>query len=427
MSIAGNYTPEIWSNGSTLLNSITMTKITDAIKALDEISSRSLDVNFFDDRDYFYLRNIKFVDDFYDSSVWSVSGATMAYDTTNYLLEDRSIKVSETDNTGSTLAFTRTMSNWNFDTFQDSSVSSSNDFIVIVCYISDKTKIDYISFRIGTNTTDFYYCVYDINGNSDISNGWNTIQIKKSDFTLSGSMPNGWADIDHARFDIRTTDNASGAYVSFQWFSVVRIDPVYADYSNPFQKYNGSGWENIFQYYNDYHLLHIDNSGLGFLSPGIFKGNFNSSDITQLLLKTNVKNFFGKFYFGAKKANYCPIITLYADDDNYIICYVTAGVARIGYKLNGAAIVTTIAPNTLSFAINDKVYYHIEKTNNTLRFRVKGGGQSFVEIDVSEFDSLFNIFIGGSQSTPSVNYGCLYDFIISNTNANNFGQAGSIL
>lgn len=425
MSIAGNYTPESWSNGSTLLNSITMTKITDAIKALDEISSRSLDVNFFDDRDYFYYRNIIHLDDFYNT--WTGIGVTATSDTTNFILHYNSTRITVPgSSSGSMSAYKNLSSSVDCTKFQDLSSSSTSDFVVFNLYISDKTKFDYVFIRIGYDSSNFYYVAIIIDDNTNISNGWNTIQVKKSDFTLSGSMPSGWSNINFLRIDVDYKASSTGAYCSFQYLTIVRVDPVYSDYSNIFQKFNGSTWENIYEYYDDYYHMDIDYATLGFSSPSIVKMNFNNTDKTQLKLKTNVKNFFGKFYFGIKKANYCPMITLYSDDDNYICIYINNQVLTIFKRINASE--TTIqSTKNLTFSANDKVYYNIEKTNSVLSIKAKTGSSiSFVETTVSGIDLLFDLYLGGSSSITSLNYSYLYDMLISNTNICSFGSSGTI-
>jgi hypothetical protein len=426
MSIAGNYTPEVWENGTTLLNTITMTKVTDAIKALDEIASRSLDINLFDDRDYFYLRNMKMIEDFYANYTATNASTTLTYDTSIFCLNDRSTRVTENDNTISDVSCYRVDST-DLETFGDGSESTLDDFIVIAVYISDKTKFNYISCILGENSTNFYYHIVDIDGNANVANGWNVFKFKKSDFLLSGSAwSGGWGTCPYHRIDARSVANAQNEYCCFQWMGMVRVDPDDADDCNIFQKYDGNNFNNVFINSDDkFYITHIDFTYGGLESPAIVNLLPYNLNVNELLLKENVKNFFGKFYWVNKKANYLPMITLFYDSNNFLSIYLENSVLKLYKKIDG--VVTTFeGTSNITLAPKDFALYHIEKTNDVLRIRIKGGGQTFIETNLSEVDYLWSIYIGGITSSSSCNYGYLYDMIISNTNIAQLGSAGTI-
>lgn len=413
-AILGNYTPENWVNGVSKANASTMAKITDQIYANDQNAVNAFHINFFNDRDYFYLKCMKPID--YFNSGWSAREAstTLTNDTTHFYINNMAQRLTRNDSSAGNTAIERSPSSLNLTQFSGAdSQSNSNDYLCISFKVVNKSNFDYFRIRIGTDYANCFYADLDIDTNANISNNtWYTWKIKKSDFSGTGSGYT-WSAITYIYVGGANFASSNGAYFTVQYIYMARVDSVDSAYYNVFQKYNGQSWGTVFYPNLDHYATAIDSSA-GFGSPGIVRANPNTYGPRQLFLKGQLKQFFAKLYICCKYANYLPSFVLYYDADNYIRCQVENSVASIYKYINGAG--TTYSSNeSAAIAVQSKAQYYIEKDNDVLRFRIKGtSSQIILEIDVSGLTNLWGLYIGGASIYSG--YGIIYEVQISNTN-----------
>lgn len=413
-AVLGNYTPENWVNTVSKANASTMAKITDQIYANDQNQVKAFHINYFNDRDYFYLKCMKPID--YFNSGWTAydSNTTLTNDSTHFYLNNMAQRATR-NNTGSGYTAIYKSPSLNLTQFSGlDALSNSNDFICICFKVVNKSNFDYFRLRIGTDYANCYYTDLDIDANDDVSdNTWYTLAVRKSDFGTTGSG-HSWSNITYLWVGCSNFADSNGAYVTIQYIYMARVDSQNSNYYNVFQKYNGQEWSYKFYPNLDHYATHIDTSA-GFVSPGIVHTNPNSySSNRQLFLKNNLKQFFAKLYICCKYANYLPSFCLYYDADNYIRCQVENGVASIYKYINGSG--TTYSSNeSANIAVQSKAQYYIEKDNDVLRFQIKGtSAQIVIELDVSGLDYLWSLYLAGASIYSG--YGIIYEIQISNTN-----------
>jgi hypothetical protein len=176
-----------------------------------------------------YYGNTKLIDDFQD-----IDGRTVgSEDTINVKIGSKSLKIEEINNiSGSIVSDYNNLPTFNLGTFNNGLTSSVDDYVVLVAYVSDATKVTNLGFGLSPEPT------YNASNNANktisagIVTGWNYFKIKKIEIA-------GVADINSDMKSIRmfwtSISNAQGAYVSFQLLQLVKKDPL-ADYPNPYQK-----------------------------------------------------------------------------------------------------------------------------------------------------------------------------------------------
>jgi chitinase len=419
-AVLGDYTPENWVNTVSKANATTMKKITDQIYVNDQNAVKAFHINYFDERDYFYMKCMKVID--YFNSGWSARGSytTLSNDTTNFYLFDKAQRMTRIGTASTDYVAIEKSVSLNLAQFSGAdSVSNTNDFIVICFKVVNKANFDYFRIRLGADYVNCYYQDLDIDGNGNITDDrWYCWSLKKSDFSSTGSG-HSWSDIQYIGLLGYNYASSSGAYIVIQYMYMARVDSVLSSYYNVFQKYNGQEWSYKF-YPNLDHYTTVIDSTAGFVSPGIVHSNPNAYSSRQLFLKSDLKQFFAKLYICCKYANYLPSFTLYQDSDNYIMCQVENGVAGIYKRQNGSG---TWYPSNESatIAVQSKAQYYIEKDNDVLRFRIKGtASQIILELDVSGFTNTWDLYIGGASIYSG--YGVIYEIQISNTNISPFNS-----
>lgn len=207
----------------------------DLIEKNSSAIGQKLDKNssFYTDLEAYY-GNTKLIDAFQDTSKWNQGIG----DTTNVKIGSQSLKIIETHNlAGYSFAKLNGIS-LDLTKLNNGEESTDNDYICLVCYISDVKKVAEggISFTFDQMTPANEINVKIGNITSGLSTGWNFIKIKKSDFITSGTGK--WSDIKSVQIRWYSTANAQNAYVSFQLIQLVKADPVsLIEKPNPFQKF----------------------------------------------------------------------------------------------------------------------------------------------------------------------------------------------
>ena len=178
--------------------------------------------------------NVKTIDDFQDVSLWTVGAGTQSADASNVKIGRQSLKLLEPDAVAGSLYSNRNNMSLDLTKLNNGEVSGDDDYINLVFYVSDVSKVASMSIRLEQNATytETNYKRYDMTPASLVT-GWNFIKIKKSAFSTIGT--GAWSGIQSMRIIWVSTVDALNAYVSFQLIQLVKKDPV-SDYPNPFQK-----------------------------------------------------------------------------------------------------------------------------------------------------------------------------------------------
>lgn len=199
---------------------------------------------FFFDKDYYYQRNTKLISSFQSDETWTSVTGTQSADSTNVKIGTQGIKILENNNTAGELISKRTVTALDLTKFTDGSASTTSDYIALVAYVSDVTKLNategidlYFSTTgdIGAATDFFYYFI----PASSLATGWNYIKVAKSAFTIRNAA--SWASIAYLGVSWTSLVNAQNAYVTFNGLQLVRKDPS-ANVPNPFQREVNGVW-----------------------------------------------------------------------------------------------------------------------------------------------------------------------------------------
>jgi hypothetical protein len=159
----------------------------------------------------------KEIANFQSGETWvDAFSATSSSDTDNVRLGTQSIKVIDDNDTGTEVIITQESLTLDLAEFADNATASdTGDYIYLVFFISGISYVNAVKVEFSSASTfDFNNRFrYTIN---TIVEGWNYVKIKKSAFTINGTVD--WATLQSAKvaWDSAAGANAAGAYVSFQ-------------------------------------------------------------------------------------------------------------------------------------------------------------------------------------------------------------------
>lgn len=385
------------------------------IERMHEITDNFLarnSIDFMKYKEYFFMKNCKQIETFQDNTDWTAEASTtLTDDSTNKFIGSNSVKIAENDATASYVGMYQTISSVDLTEFNDTSASGTSDCIALTFYISDYTKINTVTIRLGTDSSNYYYVVY----GSFTKSGWITIYPMKSDFYSVGS-PN-WAAITWINIRWYSNSSASGEYISPQLLSLFRTMPGYSGYFNPCQLYSGSvtGWENKFFPADPPIVLYYDDNVCDY---GIMSGNSYVDYYSQNTLRIfdDTISFISKFEFICKYAGEGPSVAWVYDASNFLEAYIEADQLCIRQHYGGGTSTTSVnLDNGLIY--NERYEVHIEKYGDTFRAILFKDGeyQKVVEKETdinSEYDG--DVYLGRSWADDN-NIGMITNFKISNT------------
>jgi len=286
---------------------------------------------------------------------YTTGAGTQSADGTNYKVQEPlgtgGLKILENDNTAGILYSTHNnIPALNLSVFNDGSASSSTvDYIYMVLYISDVTKVDTAEGIIISLGKDAVYSssnrVYSTI-KTGLVTGWNFIKIAKSSFNILGT--GAWNDIQSIRLYWHSLENSQNAYVTFNLIQLIRKDPSTAT-PNPFQR-NGVA---------DFTI----NSGewfVGLESGVVVCRNLSPTSTSSAL--SNVKpytNFKATTTIKALVIQQAFGLTYRIDSSNYIICEIVADILYIQYNASGGGV--TNVTTAMTVAINDIIRFELER------------------------------------------------------------------
>ncbi len=204
-----------------------------------QITNLTADVNVIPKKSWYadletYYGNTKLISDFQDIGEWTNGSGVLGADNGNVLIGNKSLKISKNLSEHLIYATCKNI-NLNLSTFNNGLISGNDDYIYIVAYVSDKSKVSslVVGFR---NDVDYANDKTITSGEiSNIKTGWNYIAIKKSDFNIHQNAK--WSEIKSMRVYAYVDQSAQDVYVSFNLVQLIKKDPL-DDYPNPFQKNN---------------------------------------------------------------------------------------------------------------------------------------------------------------------------------------------
>ena len=301
-----------------------------------------------------YIGNTKLVEDGQNVALWTQLGGALSQDTINVKIGSGSIKLLENDTTASNLIANKNNININFDKLNNGEVSDNNDYISIVVFISDITKVATL------NSLNVYFSRDAVFSNTNLKKynfpkaslvtGWNYLKVKKSDFTTTGT--GSFSTILSMRILWASESNAINAYVSIQSIQLVKKDPI-LDIPNPFQRFGVREF--------------TINSGEWYVgkefSKNVIKEILSNSNDKQALLGVKTYDDFiatGRVY--VNESLDCPTLTLYKDENNEISLQVNDVSSE---RVRLAVIednVTTVYNAPINYLVGDDITLKIEKS-----------------------------------------------------------------
>lgn len=407
----GNFTNLAWDNNNPpAINDVNLQAAWDVIEDTDNELRRSKTINSKDLLDYFYNVNCKEVDNFTNESEFTAwASTTLSNDTTNNCMGKNAVKTLENDNVASYVGMWKDTYSLDLTKFNDGSASDTSDIIMCAFYVSDISKINNVTYKLGDDNANNYNITFSA---ATLVPGWNIKRPRKSAFSTTGA-PSGWDDITYCVFQYYSIVTSQNAYITWQYCALYREDVDYPLYYNPFQKYYGSvtGWVNIFLIMGDYFALYLDEA---INKIGIIKINPADAEDNLYLGSQDYTNFISKWEFYCKKAGYLPSIVWRVDADNYAEAYISANVLYLDVY-EGGVLDSSSDALEVNIDLNDRVEFYFEKDLDTIKV-ILNTGKEYLKIITHETtisDSSVGEIYLGSVGTSS--YGLLTDFLISHS------------
>jgi hypothetical protein len=406
----GNFPNLTWANGvAPAINEVNLQSAWDNIEAVDNELRRSQTLNAKDLLEYFFNVNCKEVDNFTDYAEYTAwASTTLSNDTTNNCMGKNAVKTLESDNTASYVGMWKNITAMDLTNFPDAA-SDTSDIVMCVFYISDVSKVDTVTYKLGTDNANNYNVTY---AAATCATGWNVKRPKKSDFSTTGA-PAGWNNITYIVFQWYSKVNSQNAYITFQYCALYREDATYANYYNMFQKYFGvtTGWVNQFEMTFDYFVLYVDEA---ISRLGILKVDPTDNENNLYLGSQEYTSFISKWEFFCKKAGYIPSIVWHVDANNYAEAYISANVLYLDV-VQGGVLASQTSALSVNLLLNERVELYFEKDGDSIKVILNTNKESLKiltkETTIAD-DSVGYIYLG-SAGTSS--YGLLTDFLISST------------
>lgn len=403
----GNFTPLTWVNGGApAINDTNLQSAWDILTTLDGEFYRAQTLNAEDILEYFHSVNCKEVDNFTDYAEYTAwASTTLSNDTTNNCMGKNAVKTLESDNTASYVGMWKNITSLNLNTFNEGGASSSDDIVLCVFYISDVSKVDTVSFKLGTDNANNYNVTY---AAATCSTGWNVKRPAKSDFATTGA-PSGWNDITYIVFQWYSKVNSQNAYITFQYCQLVREDATYANYANPFQKFLSASWSNYLSIALDYVFLYVDEaiSKIGFM-----KVNPTNNEDDLYVRSQEYTSFISKWEVYCKKAGYTNSFTWRVDANNYVETYISNNILYLDVVEAGVLTSQNIALS-VNLALNERVEVYFEKSGAACKVIIKRNTEYLKTLTHSTTISTTSIGYLYTGAAGTSSYGFITDFMFS--------------
>lgn len=319
--------------------------VAEVANSLSQQGEKLLDKGFNLDIARCYNENVKHIADISFDENWTVvaGGAIQTYDTVNTKIGNQSLRITENDATGGFLSSARNSIALDLSTFPDGSASATTDYIRVVFYISDITKVSFssslgIRLVFDQATTPLWtnfklYTIYQDDAGGSLVTGWNCRTIAKSAFSTFGT--GAWSGIQSINIGWDSTASATGAYVSIQSIDMVRKDPS-ASVPNPFQRKENGSYVRDFAINNGFWWLGLEsgeviskdlNSTGTYSTPALLGTKLYSDFVaTEIVRCTNTS---GKIYSSCWQVSSTNLITTWINGATVYLRSYVSNVAEV--------------------------------------------------------------------------------------------------
>lgn len=413
MSEFGKFTEVTFVNsGAPAINDTNLNELERVVALTDAELAYSSNLKFIRDKEYYRLRNTNNLLSFTDYSDWTnhyPSQNDLSDEEDENLIGNNCLSMENLLATAGWMSISQTFgSAVDLTEFYDGSASSVDDCLIFFFYISDQNAFSNLEIRLGD---DFSNCYFINLASLTLTTGWNNKYPQKSDFSTIGS-PTGWNSISYVRIAPYALAGYANEYIFFQRISLFRQDPVYSGFSNVFQRYNGTSWENDFNVAIDVAGLYYDYGDFVEKTGYMLMNNINALEY-DLYVYFSVINFRSRFEFYSKKAGECPSVVWRVNATNYFEVYVSSDTFYLKVTEAGAA-TTNSEALTSSLIKNERLYISVEKEGSTIRAILDkvGDDRKILEYTTSISATSDGDVCIGKSSVDSL--GLLTDFQISN-------------
>jgi hypothetical protein len=407
----GDFSEVTFVNGTTpAINATNLNAIESKLEEIDDELSVSRFQNYVSYKNYGLNRSYKLIDNLNDASEWTNSASsycTISTDRSNTKHNGGSIKITRSDSGTATCKCYKNVSSLDLSKYANDVDSAGTDArIVFVIYISDATKIQNVTVRIGTDSSNHYYVAYSPGGG--LVTGYNALAPAKTDFGTVNS-PNGWDDIDWISIEWASGSTASGAYVSFDFIGMYRPDPTSAHIPNIFQKEYAGSWTGMIVDPKTVNTVYFDThiGRILFQCPAcdwLYGAKVNHSD--------GIVNFTTIAEYYCLEEDEIGLSRWWIDSSNYVDIYIASGTAYLYlYESGSGSTVSQALASTLEKY--SRVILKIEKEDTQIRVEFYFEAQPAIILEsVTTISSAGVIYLGGSQNYS--NASALADFAVSN-------------
>lgn len=391
---------------SPAINAANLNGVESSVSDLDEESRRSQFDSLKHYMKYGMYRSYKEITSFTNILNWSSGGCSIGKDTVNSISGHYGIKLLETSSSAGWNYIYSSISTKDCSKFNNGvdSTSTADAVVAFAFYVSDKTKVDYIQYRMGNSDVQCYHITYD---SSSIENGWNVLTPNLSDFSTNGTP--AWNNIDWLKFAWKSTVNGDGEYVTIDFAGIYRSDWYYSYIPNVWQIQNNGSWTyDVFDPYST--LLQMFDSVLG--KTGFYLGASTTSSL-GLKIGDSMSSFM------CKQEHYCKIegqisaTRWYADSSNYVVFYISSSTMYIKVYESGSLVDTQSQALDQTLHKNTKVKILIEKSDAQVRFVASFDDQLSRHLETTTTISTSgHVFAGGGVNISNLSF--ITDIIISN-------------
>ena len=330
--------------------------------AVDKELERSITFNFNYLKHYYFMRNVLEINGkFMDYSDWTTSNCTASDETTLATINGTAVKALQPNATADYVEIYGTFASQDLAVFNDGGVSSVSDMVVLLLYFSDISKAQNIRIRLGDDSSNCYELE---RSSSYFSTGWDSLRAAKSVFSTIGS-PTGWDNITYKSIAWQSTTGATNEYVLYQWFGIIRFDPDYTEYFNPFQYYDEPNalWVNDIEYGYDGNILYYDEKlqQISLTNTELY-GPYELVFIDY----ENIYSFIMQIDIVCKDAGYAPSVTWRSNASNYFRFYIDSDDFTL-YIVEGGTPSTITKTLSGGVAVDQRVYIRVEKHGQKVR------------------------------------------------------------
>ena len=222
-----------------------------------------------------------------------------------------------------------------FENYNDGTAMTSNDYLVIIAYISSTTILvstgySKVLFRLG-NSSDVCWN-FGTTGET-YSAGWNIIKQPFTPDSIEGVPV--MSAVNWVRYGWYGGHSTSH-YVIIDYVGVIRANSTDATDFNPFVRdYNSTNY-NQWESYSG--VVMLENDG----KPAIVQAPIDSVFEYDLWIRSAVQDFEFEVDNFSMLANFTPMLSAYIDSSNFVNARVSSGTLRLSGKINNSTFGRTV-------------------------------------------------------------------------------------